>query len=451
MTRSGIALLVAALLANAPLAAQPATARPPRRERVLVIDSVTVVDVAAKRLVALQRIVMRGDSIVAVQPVSATPPDSIDERIDGRGAFAIPGLVDHHVHITAGMDAALRQAARGGVTMVHSMAGDNRTVGEYARRVLARELAGPEIAYASVMAGPDFFVDQRFRGAGIGFVPGTAPWMQAVTATTDVVRAVAAARGSGAEVLKLYAMIDSALAARLIAEAHRQGMRVVAHGTVFPARPLQLVQGGADILTHAPYLSWQGAPDVRPQDVFDRRMGPYASVPVDGPQITALIGAMKQAGTYLEPTLFVFSRNVDETAVNNWGAALTRKARRCGCADHRRHRRLGRGRQHVTPQCPPRTAAAGERGTDARRGAGDSDHRAGARHASRTHAWRDCRRARRGCGAGGGESAGGHQRDIAHPAGGAAGADVATVVGRAYLTSITTFPIVPVNALARGL
>ncbi len=320
-------LLLAALLLSADaLAAQPPAARAPRRERVVIIDSVTVVDVNAARLVAQQRIVIRGDSIVAVQPVSATLPDSVDERIDGRGAFAIPGLVDHHVHLVGGMDAALRQAARGGVTMVHSMAGDNRTAGEYARRVLVKELAGPEIAYASVMAGPDFFVDPRFRGAGIGFVPGTAPWMQSVTAGTDVVRAVAAARGSGADVLKLYAMIDSALAARLIAEAHRQGMRVVAHGTVFPARPLQLVQGGVDILTHAPYLSWQGAPVVRPEDVFDRRLGPYATVPVDGAQVAMLIDAMKRAGTYLEPTLFVFARRTDDLAVNSWGAALTKRA-----------------------------------------------------------------------------------------------------------------------------
>ena len=329
MIRCTVALL-AALTASEALAAQPPSARPARRERVVIVDSVSVVDVAARRVVAQQRIVVRGDSIVAVHPVSAPLPDTVDERIDGRGAFAIPGLVDHHVHITAGMDAALRQAARGGVTMVHSMAGDNRTAGEYARRVLTKELAGPEIAYASVMAGPDFFVDPRFRGASLGFVPGNAPWAQAVTANTDVVRAVAAARGSGAEVLKLYAMIDSALAARLTAEAHRQGMRVVAHGTVFPARPLQLVQGGADILTHVPYLSWQGAKEVRAQDSFDRRQGPYSSLPADGPQVTALLAAMKRAGTYLEPTLFVFARNADEKDVNNWGAAVTRKARDAG-------------------------------------------------------------------------------------------------------------------------
>ena len=304
-------------------------ARQPR-PRVLVIDSISVIDVAAGRVDSDRRIVIRGDTIAAVQSVRETLPSPVDQYVNGRGAFAIPGLTDHHVHLDAGMDRQLQQAARGGVTMVQNMAGDNRVVGEYARRVIAKQLIGPEIAYVSVMAGPDFFVDPRFIGASVGFVPGAAPWMQAVTAETDVRTAVAAARGSGAEVLKLYAMIDSALAARLIAEAHRQGMTVTSHGTLFPARPLQLVQSGVDVLTLAPYLSWQGATEVRAQDAFDRRKGPYATVPVNGPVIATLLSAMQRATTYLEPTLFVFARQANETDVNEWARAITRKARDAG-------------------------------------------------------------------------------------------------------------------------
>ena len=335
MTRR-LALVFCALIATAIVSrahdasAQRPTVRPSRRARVLVIDSVTVIDVAKRRLAPAQRVVIRGDSIVAVQGMSAPLPDTIDERLNGDGAFAIPGLTDHHVHLTPGMEGMLAQAARGGVTMVQAMAGDNRTAGEMARKVIARELDGPEIAYASVMAGPGFFIDPRFSGAGVGFANGTAPWAQAVTAQTDIVRAVALARGSGAEVLKLYAMIDSELVARLTTEAHKQGMRVAAHGTVFPARPLQLVQGGVDLLTHAPYLAWQGAATVRDEDAWDRRAGPFATVPADGPQITALLRAMKSAGTYFEPTLFVFGRRPEERDVNAWGALVTRKARDAG-------------------------------------------------------------------------------------------------------------------------
>ncbi|MCL4865335.1 MAG: hypothetical protein KJZ47_05535, partial [Gemmatimonadales bacterium] len=201
--------------------------------RVLVIENVSVVDVDAARVRPGQRIVVRGEAIAAVEPVAAPAPTDVTATIDGTGLFATPGLVDHHVHLTAGMEEALERAARGGVTLVQALAGDNRVAGYLALAVRSGRIKGPEIAYASVMAGPNFFTDPRFISAGAGYAPGTAPWVQAVTAESDLPTAVAAARGSGAEVLKLYAMIDSALVAGLTGEAHRQGMRVVAHSTVF--------------------------------------------------------------------------------------------------------------------------------------------------------------------------------------------------------------------------
>lgn len=329
MIRRAMCFSAAALVAANALHAQSGP-RPAPRPRTLIIDSVSIVDIAAGQVRDNQRLVIRGDTITAVEAVSAPLPQPVDQYVNGRGTFALPGLTDHHVHLDAGMDRQLIAAARGGVTMVQNMAGDNRIVSEYSRRTLTKSLAGPEIAYVSVMAGPDFFVDPRFRGAGVGYTPGTAPWMQAITAATDFPTAIAAARGSGAEILKLYAMVDSAVAARAIAEAHKQGMRVVAHGTVFPARPLQLVQSGVDVLTHAPYLSWQGAATVRAEDSFDRRKGPYATVPVSGPVITQLLTAMQKAHTFLEPTLFVFARQAEEKDVNDWARAITKRARDLG-------------------------------------------------------------------------------------------------------------------------
>lgn len=330
MVRLTIAVALGLVSFAAAAAAQAGPARPAPRPRVVVIDSVTVVDVDSRRATPMRTIVIRGDSIVAVQSVDSFFPDSIDERVSGRGAFAIPGLVDHHVHLAPGMTSALERGARGGVTMVQAMAGDNRVAGEYARAAMTKEIIAPEIAYASVMAGPGFFTDPRFIGASLGFSPGSAPWAQAITAESDVAVAVAAARGSGAEVLKLYAMLDSATVARFVAEAHRQGMRVVAHGTVFPARPLQLAAGGVDVLTHAPYLSWQGAADVRPEDSWKRIDGPYASVRPDGPELSAVLAAMKARGTWLEPTLWVFSREQVKPEVRKWGAALAVRAQAAG-------------------------------------------------------------------------------------------------------------------------
>lgn len=164
---------------------------------------------------------------------------------------------------------------------------------------------GPEISYASVMAGPAFHEDPRFQGAALGYASGEAPWMQAVTAMTSLVTAVAMATGTGAEALKLYAMMEAPVVVALTAEAHQQGMRVVAHGTVFPARSSELVAAGVDVLTHAAYLSWEGAPTIRDTDSWDRMKGPYDTVRPDGligdgrrdlPNIHGEMAALVKAG-----------------------------------------------------------------------------------------------------------------------------------------------------------
>jgi imidazolonepropionase-like amidohydrolase len=311
-----------------PLAAQGG--RPAAPPRVVVIENITVIDVEAGLARAGQRIVIRGDSIAAVGPVSEAAPSDATRTIDGTGLFAIPGLVDHHVHLAGRMEGPLERAVRGGVTLVQALAGDNRIAGNLARAVHAREIVGPEIAYASVMAGPGFFTDPRFIGAGAGYAPGTAPWAQAVTALTDLPVAIAAARGSGAEVLKVYAMMSGPLVAALTREAHRQGMRVVAHGTVFPARPSELVAAGVDVLTHVPYLSWQGLTWVAADEAWNRRNGPYTTTPPDGPVMTELLQAMAAAGTHLEPTLWVFHRTAADSALQRWSMAVVGAAHRLG-------------------------------------------------------------------------------------------------------------------------
>lgn len=298
--------------------------------RVLVIENVSVVDVDAARVRPGQRIVVRGEAIAAVEPVAAPAPTDVTVTIDGTGLFAIPGLVDHHVHLTAGMEEALERAARGGVTLVQALAGDNRVAGYMALAVRSGRIKGPEIAYASVMAGPNFFTDPRFISAGAGYAPGAAPWVQAVTAESDLPTAVAAARGSGAEVLKLYAMIDSALVAGLTGEAHRQGMRVVAHSTVFPARPTDLVAAGVDVLTHAAYLSWQGLTWVAPDEAWNRRFGPYATTPPEGPAMTRIVEAMRARGTHLEPTLWVLGRSPADSISARWSRAIVGRAAAAG-------------------------------------------------------------------------------------------------------------------------
>ena len=73
-------------------------------------------------------------------------------------------------------------------------------------------------------------------------------------------RAIAEARGAGATSIKLYAALDGATVRRIGDEARRQHVRLIAHATVFPAKPGDLVAAGVKMLAHTAYLVWEGTP-----------------------------------------------------------------------------------------------------------------------------------------------------------------------------------------------
>jgi imidazolonepropionase-like amidohydrolase len=262
--------------------------------------------------------------------------------LDLSGKFVLPGLIDAHVHFTgaesdmAGYERLLRELLLDGVTTVRDMAGDDRLLAYLARQTGSGELPGPAIAFAALMSGPSFFAeDPRAQGASEGLVLGEAPYMQAVTARTDLRLAVAQARGTGASGIKLYANLPASLVADIAAEAHRQGMLVWTHATIFPARPSDAVAAGADSLSHSPYLVWEAAPRV-PQDYRVRAKGDFAHVRPDDPRIVAVLDAMRAKGTILDATLVAFAEEAKKEpdrvspGIADWSFAVTRLARERG-------------------------------------------------------------------------------------------------------------------------
>src|SRR3546814_8802352 len=93
-------------------------------------------------------------------------------------------------------EAILRRQLYGVVTAVRDMADDLRAVGDLARASLVGEIPAPDIYYAALMAGPPFFADPRVLSVSRGFAPGTAPWMPAIDAETDLRTAVKTGRAS---------------------------------------------------------------------------------------------------------------------------------------------------------------------------------------------------------------------------------------------------------------
>lgn len=301
----------------------------------LLVSDVTLVDGTGAPPRPGVSLLIRDGRIVSVAQAAPRPAD-VARIIDGRGLTAIPGLIDAHVHLTGGPRdeqlVELRTALHGGVTAVWDLAGDARTLGELSREALVGDIESPAISYVALMSGPAFFTDPRVVEASAGYRPGAAPWARAVTPGLDLRQAVAEARGTGANALKLYAALDAPTVRRVTAEAHRQHLLVVGHGTVFPAKPGDLVDAGVDMLAHAAYLAWEGSP---PSAEFQKRaQGDFAGVPPGSPVIDRLMGAMRNRHVALNPTLWVFADHPAADGLADrrirWGAEVTRRAYETG-------------------------------------------------------------------------------------------------------------------------
>lgn len=297
------------LLSAAPAFAQ--TAAPP-----VVYTGVTVIDgtgAAAKPGMAIIARDGRIDSIVPSSQWKKKLGAKLAVKahvVDLHGDYALPGLIDTHVHLATDPDpvfeqAQLRRFIYSGVTTVRDMAGDTRDLAWFSRQTMLHQMAGPDIYYAALMAGPQFFHDPRTVAAVQGGVPGTVPWMQAMTDDTDIPLAVARAKGTGATALKLYADMSGELDAKITAEAHRQNMLVWGHAATFPASPMQTVDAGEDVVSHACMLAYQVSDKIPPE--YHNRPSVDAAKFVNGTSaLDPLFANMKAHHTILDATIYVY-------------------------------------------------------------------------------------------------------------------------------------------------
>ncbi|WP_406369197.1 amidohydrolase family protein [Streptomyces sp. NBC_00647] len=292
----------------------PAPHAPAVKGAVAVYRGATLFDGTGRPARSSTSIVVDGPVIRAVGDDAAIAEDlpADAEVFDLDGRFVVPGLIDAHQHIATPPDrpvaeAVLRRLVYSGVTAIRDMADDLRQVGDLARATLVGEIPGPDIRYAALMAGPGFFDDPRTHQVSQGETPGAVPWMQAITKDTDLRLAVAVARGTHAAAIKVYADLDHTTVAAITAEAHRQGIPVWAHATVFPATPGQIVAAGADSVSHVTLLAFEGT---------DAQLISYKNKPPvdhdrfaagDDPRIEELFALMRQRGTVLDATASMWS------------------------------------------------------------------------------------------------------------------------------------------------
>jgi len=266
--RSALLLPLVALLAVAcaregavPHAAPPAPVAP----RAVAFTGARVFDAERGTAAPGLTVLVVGERIAAVGPDGAVelPPDA--RRVDARGGFLMPGLVDMHTHVTHWGPDALARLVDAGVTTARDMGGDLEQLLGLREAVRRGERAGPGL----VLCGP-FLEGSRSTGDHRLHVD-----------TPDEARAaVAGLVARGVDFLKLQARIDREVAAAVIGAAHERDLSVAGH---VPAglTAAEAARLGLDSVEHVESL-----------------------LDLDDAALEATFAVFREQGTAFSPTLF---------------------------------------------------------------------------------------------------------------------------------------------------
>lgn len=306
-------------------------------QTLIALINVTVIDGTGAEPVPAQTVLIADGRIHEVGPAGqVTVPDTA-LVIDAAGKFVIPGLIDTHVHLAtdpSGVDnreaveSMLALALDRGIVSVRDMAGDARALADLKRDALVFDIHSPDIYYTALMSGPAFFTDPRTHSASAGLAAGETPWLRAVTEDTDLLYAIAEAKGTGATGIKIYASLGPAEIDRITAEAHQQNMEVWSHGVIDPAGPRDAVASGVDVLSHISHLRWAAE-----DSVFSNTDSTFWSLPVSDHRITEFLDSVLKAGTMLDPTLLLYKIDPDRpmtASKHDWVINVTRAAYQAG-------------------------------------------------------------------------------------------------------------------------
>jgi hypothetical protein len=270
-------------------AAMLAAAAAPGAE--VVINDVSVYDPAAGAMHAGRTIVIAGDRIKAVRGAGQPLPDGATV-IDGRGKFAVPGLIDAHVHLVHRLnfahvtgDEVLPLFLAHGVTSVRNTGDEIYGQTMVARFADAHPELCPRVFRCSGLldADPPIHRDIGIPVSDPAKVPGL---------VADFV-------AWGVPTLKIYAGTARPVGRTIIAEGHRRGLLVTGHLSNYPAQ--EAIADGIDCLEHVTTVfDFIVPPDTKKLPNY------RATVDLDNPQARTLIALLAKRQTFVDPTLVVY-------------------------------------------------------------------------------------------------------------------------------------------------
>ncbi len=279
---------------------------------VYALTGVTIIDAGRQKPMTNQTIVIKGQTIDDIFPTGTKKLADTIMIVPLQAKYIIPGLIDTHVHLASGEDErsatenVLSKMLYSGITSVRDMAGDARVLACFSRDAQVGDIVSPDIYYSALMAGPDFFkTDERTVTSTRGGISGNMPFMKGITDSTNMVIAVAEAKGTGAQGIKLYESLSGELVEKVAAEAHKQNMMVWAHATLFPARPREVVEAGIGVISHSELLAFNVIDNIsgippewrkkQPKEFWDRA--------ADSLKLDGLFELMKKKNTILDATV----------------------------------------------------------------------------------------------------------------------------------------------------
>lgn len=259
----------------------------------VVIEGCSLFDSETGKMLPDQTIVIRGTQIVRVAgiiDVVDLPADAT--RIDGRGRFALPGLIDAHVHVVHVIDFA-------------HMTGDEVLPLYLAAGVTAIRSTGDEVVAATLVA--------RFAAAHPESCPRVFTCSPLLDADPPIHRDVGRAITDPASVpalfddlaqwdlttVKIYAGTSRPVGKAIIEESHRRGLFVTAHLGNYSAQ--DAVADSVDGLEHI----WSVFNYVIPPEV-QSQSGHRGRLDLSNPLCELLVSELAQRKIYVDPTLSVF-------------------------------------------------------------------------------------------------------------------------------------------------
>ena len=281
------------------------------------LKDVSIIDGISDHPFSHYTIIIHDNTIEEVGPTKEIAiPDSA-RVFNYPGKFVIPGLIDSHVHLATDpsnednrmkAEKDLKDMLLSGITTVRDMAGDARALASLSRDARLDEIVAPDIYYSALMAGPAFFKDPRTHQTTQGGRAGAMPYMLAVTDSTNLVIAIAEAKGTGATGIKLYAELSGELAKKITTEAHRQHMLVWSHANLDQATAIEVVNAGVNVISHAAMVSGWYSGNI-PAQLLKPELGKsfwdsiFSTLP-----IADLINAMLKNNTILDATVLTYKK-----------------------------------------------------------------------------------------------------------------------------------------------